>query len=190
MAQIQLILNEDVPNLGDAGDVVKVKPGFARNFLLPQGKAILATKERVAEVEHHKRVIAERVAREMKNLAGTKKAMEKLVLEIEMQAGSEGRLFGSVTNTAIAELLAVQGYEVDRRKITLSEPIKTVGDHKVPVKLKGTLVAEVKLTVKPASGSGAAAASDEAAPAPAVGETSPDVAEASGDAGASDDADA
>ena len=157
MAQIQLILNEDVPNLGDAGDVVKVKPGFARNFLLPQGKAMVATKEKVAEVEHHRRIIAERVAREMKDLEGTKKAMEKLSLEVEMQAGGEGKLFGSVTNTAIAQLLAAQGYEVDRRKITLSEPIKSVGEHKVPVKLKGTLVAEVKLTVKAAAGAAAAA---------------------------------
>jgi len=176
MAQIPLILNEDVPNLGDAGDVVKVKPGFARNFLLPRGKAILATREKVAEVEHHRRIIAERVAREMKNLEGTKKAMEKLALEIEMQAGSEGRLFGSVTNTAIAELLAARGYEVDRRKITLSEPIKTVGDHKVPVKLKGTLVAQVKLTVKAASAAGEATRDDEAerparAAAPAPEET-------------------
>jgi large subunit ribosomal protein L9 len=169
MAQIQLILNEDVPNLGDAGDVVKVKPGFARNFLLPQGKAILATKEKVAEIEHHKRIIAERVAREMKNLEGTKKAMEKLALEIEMQAGSEGKLFGSVTNTAIAELLAAEGYEVDRRKITLSEPIKSVGDHTVPVKLKGTLVAQVKLTVKAAAGSAGEAieAEEPEAPVPA-----------------------
>ena len=147
MAQIQLILNEDIANLGDAGDVVKVKPGFARNFLLPQGKAILATQERVAEVEHHKRVIAERVAREMKNLDATRKELEKQVLEIQMKAGAEGKLFGSVTSTAIAELLAAKGFEIDRRKIALAEPIKEVGEHTVPVKLRGELVAQVKLTV-------------------------------------------
>ena len=147
MAQIDLILNEDVPNLGDAGDVVKVKPGFARNFLLPQGKAILATKEKVAEVEHHRRVITERVAREMKDLEASKRELEKLHLQVEMQAGAEGKLFGSVTNVAIAELLAAKGYEVDRRKINLSEPIKEVGDHKVPLKLRGELVAQIKLTV-------------------------------------------
>jgi len=147
MAQIDLILNEDVANLGDAGDVVKVKPGFARNFLLPQGKAILATKEKVAEVEHHRRVIGERVAREMKDLEASKRELEKLHLQVEMQAGAEGKLFGSVTNVAIAELLAAKGYEVDRRKINLSEPIKEVGDHKVPLKLRGELVAQIKLTV-------------------------------------------
>jgi large subunit ribosomal protein L9 len=160
MAQIQLILSEDVPNLGDAGEVVKVRPGYARNFLLPQGKAILATAEKVAEIEHHKRVIAERVAREMKDLEGTKREMEKLQLEIEMQAGTEGKLFGSVTSVAIAELLAAKGYEIDRRKITLSEPIKEVGDHTVPVKLRGELVAQVKLTVRPAGGEAPAPAAD------------------------------
>ena len=147
MAQIQLILNEDVANLGDAGDIVKVKPGFARNFLLPQGKAILATREKVAEVEHHKRVIAERVAREMKDLDATRKELEKLELEVQMQAGAEGKLFGSVTHAAIAELLAAKGFEIDRRKITLAEPIKQVGEHTVPVKLRGELVARIKLTV-------------------------------------------
>jgi len=147
VAQIQLILNEDVANLGDAGDIVKVKPGFARNFLLPQGKAILATREKVAEVEHHKRVIAERVAREMKDLDATRKELEKLELEVQMQAGAEGKLFGSVTHAAIAELLAAKGFEIDRRKITLAEPIKQVGEHTVPVKLRGELVARIKLTV-------------------------------------------
>jgi large subunit ribosomal protein L9 len=163
MAQIQLILSEDVPNLGDAGEVVKVRPGYARNFLLPQGKAILATAEKVAEVEHHKRVIAERVAREMKDLEGTKREMEKLQLETEMQAGSEGKLFGSVTSVAIAELLAAKGYEIDRRKITLSEPIKEVGEHTVPVKLRGELVAQIKLTVRAVGGEVPAADADASA---------------------------
>jgi len=169
MAQIQLILSEDVPNLGDAGDVVKVKPGFARNYLLPQGKAILATAERVAEVEHHKRVIAERVARELKDLEKPTHELEKLRLEVQMQAGAEGKLFGSVTSAAIAELLAAKGYEVDRRKIALDEPIKEVGDHRVPVKLRGQLVARVPLTVVPTPESAggiaaaAAAARDEGA---------------------------
>jgi len=151
MAQIQLILNEDVPNLGDAGEVVKVRPGFARNFLLPQGKAILATAEKMAEVEHHKRIIAERVAREMKNLEAAKRELEKQELEVAMQAGAEGKLFGSVTSAAIAELLAAKGFEIDRRKITLAEPIKEVGEHTVPIKLRGELVAQVKLTVVPAT---------------------------------------
>ncbi len=147
MAQIELILNEDVDNLGDAGDLVRVKPGFARNYLLPQGKAIIATKAKIAEVEHHKRIIAERVAKEMKNLEATKKAIEKLELSVEMQAGEEGKLFGSVTSAAIAELLAEKGFEVDRRKIQLKDPIKELGEHEVPLKLRGELVANIKLSV-------------------------------------------
>jgi large subunit ribosomal protein L9 len=147
VANIQVILSEDVPSLGDAGDVVKVKPGFARNYLLPQGKAILATKGKLQEVEHHKRVIAERVARETKTLEAQKRALEEVALEVPMQAGEEGKLFGSVTATAIAELLAQKGFEIDRRKIALADPIKEVGEHVVPIKLRGNIVANVKLTV-------------------------------------------
>jgi large subunit ribosomal protein L9 len=147
VAQIQVILSEDVPSLGDAGDVVKVKPGYARNYLLPQGKAILATKGKLQEVEHHKRVIAERVARETKSLEALKGALEKAQLQVQMQAGEEGKLFGSVTSAAIAELLAAQGFEIDRRKIALADPIKEVGEHTVPIKLRGSIVAHVKLTV-------------------------------------------
>jgi large subunit ribosomal protein L9 len=147
VAQIEVILSEDVPSLGDAGEVVRVKPGYARNYLLPRGKAIVATKGRIQEIEHHKRVIAERVAREMKDLQVAKKALEQIVLEVQMQAGEEGKLFGSVTSAAIASLFAEKGFEIDRRKIQLTEPIKEVGDHTVPVKLRGELVARVKLTV-------------------------------------------
>lgn len=147
MAQIHVILSEDVPSLGEAGAVVKVKPGYARNYLLPQGKAILATKGKLQEVEHHKRVIAERVARETKTLEALKSALEKAQLQVQMQAGEEGKLFGSVTSAAIAELLAAQGFEIDRRKIALADPIKEVGEHTVPIKLRGSIVANVKLTV-------------------------------------------
>lgn len=150
MAQIQLILREDVPSLGDAGDVVRVKPGFARNYLLPQGKAIIASEAKVQELEHHKRVVAEKVAREMKKLTAVRDALSKVSLEVSMQAGAEGKLFGSVTSAAIAELLAEKGYQIDRRKIALEGPIKDVGEHEVPIRLRGELVAKVKLTVSAA----------------------------------------
>jgi len=147
MAQIQVILSEDVPSLGDAGDLVKVKPGYARNYLLPQGKAVLATAGKMQEIEHHKRLIAEKVAREMKTLQAQKNALEAVALEVQMQAGDEGKLFGSVTSAAIAGLLSEKGFEIDRRKIVLAEPIKELGEHAVPIKLRGELVAQVKLTV-------------------------------------------
>lgn len=147
MAQVQLILREDVPNLGDAGDVVKVKPGFARNYLLPQGKAIVATEGQIQQLEHHKRVIADQLAKEMKDLKAVRDRLEQVELVVSMKAGEEGKLFGSVTTATLAELLAERGFEIDRRKITLEAPIKEVGEHVVPVRLRGELVAKVKLTV-------------------------------------------
>src|SRR5215510_3902855 len=112
MAHVKVILREDVPRLGDAGEVVSVRPGFARNFLLPQGKAILATKASVDALEHHQRVIGEKQAREKKTLLAEKARVEGLVLSIAVQVGEEGKLFGSVTAAQITELLAAQGVTV------------------------------------------------------------------------------
>ncbi len=148
MGQVQVILREDVHALGDAGDIVSVKPGYARNFLVPQGKALLATVERVNEVEHQKRVISENNAKQLKDLEAVKAKLEGIVLEIEAQAGDEGKLFGSVTAQNLAARLADKGLTVDRRKIVLGEPIKTVGEHTVAIRLRSDVVAEFKVTVK------------------------------------------
>jgi large subunit ribosomal protein L9 len=130
--------------------VVSVRPGFARNFLLPQGKAILATESSMKALEHHQRVIGEKVSREKKALEGEKSRIEALSLEIAVQVGEEGRLFGSVTAAQIAELLAAQGVAVDRRKLELAEPIKEVGEHRVPLRLHREVVAQLRLNVKAA----------------------------------------
>jgi large subunit ribosomal protein L9 len=151
MALVQVILSEDVHNLGDAGDVVAVKPGYARNFLVPQGKALPATAARVHEVEHKRRVIAERRAKELKDLEAVKARLEGIALEIAAQVGEEGKLFGSVTSQNLVDLLAQQGLEVERRKIVLAEPIKTVGEHTVSVRLRNDVVASLKITVSAAS---------------------------------------
>jgi len=150
MAQVKVILREDIPRLGDAGEVVSVRPGFARNFLLPQGKAILATEARVKALDHHQRVIADRLSREKKTLEGEKARIEAIQLEIAVQVGEEGKLFGSVTAAQIAELLAAQGVSVERRKIELGEPIKEVGEHRVPLRLHRDVVAQVRLNVRAA----------------------------------------
>jgi large subunit ribosomal protein L9 len=147
MARVKVILREDIPRLGDAGEVVEVRPGFARNFLLPQGKAIPATEASVKALEHHQRVIGEKVARERKTLDAEKARIEAVTLEIAVQVGEEGKLFGSVTSAQIAELLAAKGVQVDRRKIELGEPIKEVGEHRVPVRLHRELVAQLRLKV-------------------------------------------
>ena len=150
MAQVKVILREDVPRLGDAGEVVSVRPGFARNFLLPQGKAILATKSSVNALEHHQRVIGDKQAREKKSLQAEKTRIEGVVLEIAVRVGEEGKLFGSVTAAQIAELLAEKGINVDRRKIELVEPIRGVGEHRVPLRLHREVIAQVRLTVSAA----------------------------------------
>ena len=118
-----------------------MKPGYARNYLLRQGKAMLATETRVNELEHRKRIATETAARAMKDLQATRRALEAIRVEITARAGEGGRLFGSVTSAQIAEKLAAQGFEIDRRRIDLREAIKEVGDHAVPVKLHREIVA-------------------------------------------------
>ncbi len=147
MAQVQLILQEAVSNLGEAGDLVRVRPGYARNYLIPQGKAIFATDARVKELEHHRRIVNEKVAQQMTELEAVKARIEALGLENPARVGEEGKLFGSVTVLQIHEKLAAEGFEVDRRRIALGEPIKEAGEHQVAVKLHRDVVAELKVTV-------------------------------------------
>jgi len=147
MANVQLILREDVNNLGEAGDLVSVKAGYARNYLIPKGVANLATKGNVKEIEHHKRVVAERVAKLRKDGISERDRLQQVVLNIEMQAGEEGKLFGSVKTANIAELLAEKGYKIDRRKIDLAQPIKELGEYKVKIQLYRDVVALIQVNV-------------------------------------------
>jgi large subunit ribosomal protein L9 len=147
MSLVRLILREEIHRLGAAGDVVSVKPGYARNYLLPQGKAVLATHGRVYEIEHQQRIISEKLAKEMKDLEALKAQLEALVLEFEAQAGEEGKLFGSVTAQQLADQLAEKGQSIDRRKISLDEPIRSLGEHVIAVRLRGDVVANLKVVV-------------------------------------------
>ena len=151
MRNVQVILREDVQSLGQAGELVNVKPGFAFNFLIPQGKAIAATEAGKRELEHQQRVITEKVRRELDLLEGERKKIDGVVVEISAQAGEEGKLFGSVTVVQIAEKLVEQGLDVDRRRIDLAEPIKTLGEHSVVVKLHRQVTATIKVKVVVAS---------------------------------------
>lgn len=146
---IEVILREDVKSLGRAGELVKVKPGYARNFLLPQGLAFEATEG------NKKRIAAEAKARTTR-LAGERTGAEALAarlaalsLTLNGKAGEEGKLFGSITSSDIAAALAREGVEVDRRKIDLEHPIKTLGFHSVPVRLHPDVHGEVKVHVVP-----------------------------------------
>jgi len=147
MRQVKVILREAVQGLGEAGDLVGVKVGFARNYLLPQGKALLATDSKVRELEHHKRVVLEKAARDLNDLKALRDRLESIALEVTARVGEEGKLFGSITTAHIADLLAEKGYTIDRRKIQLSEPLREIGDHVVPIRLQRDLTAEVALKI-------------------------------------------
>jgi large subunit ribosomal protein L9 len=151
MRQVKVILRETVYGLGDAGDLVGVKVGYARNYLIPQGKALLATESKVRELDHHKRVVTEKAARNLNDLKALRDRLESVALEVTARVGEEGKLFGSVTTAHIAQLLAEKGYTVDRRKIRLGEPLRELGDHVVPIHLQRDLIAEVALKISPES---------------------------------------
>lgn len=146
MKHVQLILTGGIHNLGETGDLVRVKPGYARNYLLPQGKAILASASQVKQLKHNRRIVADRLAKQLDDLQASKTALERLSLEVVARAGEQGRLFGSVTTAQIAGLLAEKGFEIDRRRIEI-DPVKSVGEHSVRVKLHRDVVASVSLTV-------------------------------------------
>jgi large subunit ribosomal protein L9 len=145
---MQVILLEKVVNLGGLGDVVKVKDGYARNYLLPQGKATRATPESLAEFEK-KRVALEQAQNQSLTAAqekGTK--LDGLMVQVTQKAGVDGRLFGSVTNIDIVEALKAQGFEVERAMIRLPQgPLKTVGDHEVTVVLHADVLVHIKVSV-------------------------------------------
>jgi large subunit ribosomal protein L9 len=144
---MQVILREDVDNLGKIGDLVKVKPGYARNFLVPKKKAIEATPKNLKAMEHAKKMVSDRMRTLKKAANADAENIKALSLVIKAKVGEEGKLFGSVTSMDIAEAAAAMGVKIEKRKIALEEPIKRVGDYTVPVKLHTDVVAELKVTV-------------------------------------------
>lgn len=149
MATIQVILKEDVTNLGKSGDLVNVRPGYGRNFLIPQGLAVIATAGNVKQIEHQKKLIAARNAQMLKDAQSVSDKLGALEVQIARQAGEEQKLFGSVVSRDIAEALAEKGVTIDHKKIVLPEPIKTIGYHTVEVKLGQGITGKVKVVVVP-----------------------------------------
>ena len=145
---VEVILRDDVPNLGRIGEVVRVKPGYARNYLLPRGLAIEANSKNLRVLEHQKRIIAAKAEKDRKDAEGHAKRLEGLELRVQARVGEEGRLFGSVTNLDVERLLAAKGFQVDRRRIQLAEPIKQVGTYPVPVQLGRDVRATVQVVVE------------------------------------------
>jgi large subunit ribosomal protein L9 len=144
---MEVILKEDIANLGHRGDVVKVADGYGRNYLLPRKLALQATETNKAVIEQMKASAARRTATEKAQAEEQVTRIEPLVLSFTRKAGEQGHLFGSVTSADIAAELATQGFEVDRRKIQLNEPLKSLGDFVVPIKLYREVTARVKVKV-------------------------------------------
>ncbi len=146
---MELILKETIGSLGLEGDVVTVKPGYGRNYLLPQGKAVLATSANLSLLERDKAAIEARRAQNQKQAEGIAKKITGLTVVIEQLAGIDERLFGSVTTADICTKLAELNITLDKRQILLSEPIKTLGESKVQVKVGFNVMAEFTLNVVP-----------------------------------------
>ncbi|MFK7989248.1 MAG: 50S ribosomal protein L9 [Sandaracinaceae bacterium] len=144
---VQVVLRDDVENLGRSGELVRVKPGYARNYLMPRGLAAIATHGNVAQIEHEKRTAVVRAAKAKAEAEGIAGKLNNVRVTIEAKAGEGGKLFGSVGSKDIAAALADKGHEVDRRKIQLPEPIKEVGDHDVSIKIGYDVSASIKVTV-------------------------------------------
>jgi large subunit ribosomal protein L9 len=144
---MKVILQEDVAHLGQTGQIVKVKDGFARNYLVPRGLALVADERNVKQLQHNMRIAQARAA---KVLAVARDLAEKLAtvaVSIKRESGEEGKLFGSVTNRDIAEALAAEGFEIDRRTIQLDEPIRSIGVFNVQVKLHPEVQTQAKVYV-------------------------------------------
>lgn len=147
MANTTILLREDVDALGGRGEIVKVKAGYARNYLLPQGLATLATKGNVKQIEQERSALLKRASEERATAELQKEQMGVIELAFERKAGEGGTLFGSVTSMDIAEALQAKGYEIDRRKIVLREAIKETGEYTVNVKLHREVVLQVPIKV-------------------------------------------
>ena len=156
---MKVILREDVQGVGNIGDILEVAPGYARNFLFPRNKAVEATGRSLKTVEHAKRVIGEKARREKAALEEIAKKVSAIAVTIPVQVGKDDKLFGAVTAKDIAEAIAAQGVEVDKRKIELGHPIKELGTVSVPVKLHSQVTATVSVTVVKTEASGDAQAS-------------------------------
>ena len=146
---MKVILREDVPNLGKSGDLVSVKPGFGRNYLLPRKLAVLANEANVRQLEHDREVISARQTKLKGAAQSQAQKLESVVVRIRRKVGDQDKLFGSVTSLDIAEGLAAQGLKVDRRSIHLGEPIKSTGKHAVEIRLHRDVTSTIHVEVSP-----------------------------------------
>jgi large subunit ribosomal protein L9 len=144
---MNIILKDDVENLGKIGDLVRVKPGYARNYLIPKGKAIEATVRNVKNLEHQKKLVQDRIYKTIKTAEALAKRIESTSITLSQKVGENERLFGSVTTMTIATALQEEGIDIDKKKILLEEPIKQLGVYTIPIKLHPELTADLKVWV-------------------------------------------
>tara|TARA_B000000437_G_scaffold18769_1_gene13731 strand:+ start:16 stop:462 length:447 start_codon:yes stop_codon:yes gene_type:complete len=145
---MKVILKEDVHNLGQQGDIVEVKAGYARNYLMPQKLAILFTKQQKKSIEEAQRVEERKLEREKSHLESVLKQIEELSLSLKMQSEEDNKLFGSVTKLDIVKLLEENGITIDKKYVDLSSPIKTLGEHKVNIVFTKEMSGSFTLTVE------------------------------------------
>ncbi|MDH5674418.1 MAG: 50S ribosomal protein L9 [Myxococcales bacterium] len=148
---VQVILKQDVDKLGTVGELVRVRSGYARNYLLPRSLAVLATRSNVKQIEHEKRITQAAALKLRKLSEGAAAQIEGMSIEIAMAVGEGDKLYGSVTARDIADALSERSIEVDRKKLQLDEIIKTVGEHQVTVKLGHGVTARFQVVVVPAA---------------------------------------
>jgi large subunit ribosomal protein L9 len=144
---MQVILTQDVTNLGKAGELVSVRPGYGRNYLVPRGMAVSATAANVHRLEHDKRVIAKKVAKERAGAESQAERINVVTLQFDRQVGEDDKMFGSVTSRDLVEQLKKAGVDIDHRQIALEQPIKALGKYEVPVKLSAGVTAQLKFFV-------------------------------------------
>lgn len=147
MAHTKILLREDVDDLGARGEIVRVKAGYARNYLLPRKLAVQATNSNVKQIEQERAALLKKEANERATAEGQAAQIGKLVLEFKRKSGEQGALYGSVTSMDIAEALKERGYEVDRHRLHLREPIKRLGDFPVPLRLHREVTVELQVKV-------------------------------------------
>jgi large subunit ribosomal protein L9 len=145
---MKLILREDVPNLGRGGEVVDVKPGYGRNFLLPRKLAVVANPKNLRDIEHQKQVATAKAAKLKASAEAVAKRLADTPVTLKRKVGEQDKLYGSVTAMDIAEALAARGLQIDRRSIDLAEPLKTVGEFEVPVKLHHEVAGKAKVKIE------------------------------------------
>lgn len=149
MAHTKVLLREDVDDLGARGEIVRVRAGYARNYLLPRNLAVEATVGNVKAIEQERAALLKKEAKERTTAEGQSEQMRSLVLEFKRKAGEQGALYGSVTSMDLAEALKERGYEIDRHRIHLREPLKRLGDFDVPVRLHREVSIDLKVKVVP-----------------------------------------